>query len=101
MVPLVFCFHECQVLPQNHPHVLVHLKLVDDQHVHINQVSVFKAHALCQAWVRVRPIEVLVTVESHIREPADALGARTAKNYEVLVSNVHFDLELSLLFFHV
>ena len=61
----MFCFHQGQVLLQDHPHVLIIvLELVTDGKVHIYECSIFKSHAFCQSWVLI--MKVFVSVECYI-----------------------------------
>lgn len=66
MVLFVFCLHKCEVLLQDDPYVGVRLQLVDNDQVHVDELSIFVAHSFGEAWVTPRSIEMLVPVQRHI-----------------------------------
>ena len=73
-------------------------QLVANCYVHINQCSIFKAHALGQT--RILIVEVLVPVERHVRKPSNLLSACSTEYLEHLVSYVHIHFKCILSFYH-
>lgn len=63
----------------------------------VYQVAILESHTLSKAWVTTCTVEVLISVEGDVAEPADTLGACAAKDWEHLVPhvNIYFQTHLN------